>query len=136
MRYSLIICTPKLLEFVSCQLCGKTGSPANSEVSQDELRNSCTWTWTTQNGVNGYTVTGANGNSIFLPAAGYRNGTNLRRSGSYGNYWSSSLNSVDSYNACYLYFCNGHFYSTNDRSYFGHSVRPVCERIGKVKTEK
>ena len=36
-----------------------------------ELINNCTWTWTTQNGVSGYNVEGPNGNSIFLPAAGY-----------------------------------------------------------------
>ena len=36
----------------------------------EELVNECTWTWVTQNGVNGYSVIGPNGNSIFLPAAG------------------------------------------------------------------
>lgn len=35
-----------------------------------ELINYCSWTLTSQNGVNGYKVTGANGNSIFLPAGG------------------------------------------------------------------
>ena len=35
-----------------------------------ELMQYCTWTWTTQNGVNGYLVTASNNNSIFLPAAG------------------------------------------------------------------
>ena len=119
---------PKSFEFVSCQLCGKTGSPANSEVSQDELRNSCTWTWTTQNGVNGYTVTGANGNSIFLPAAGYCNGTHLSSSGSYGYYWSSSLGGSSSNGAYDLYFGSGLY----DWGYcfgrlFGFTVRPVCD---------
>lgn len=37
----------------------------------EELINKCMWTWTTLNGVNGYKVVGLNGNSIFLPAAGY-----------------------------------------------------------------
>ena len=112
MRYSLIFCMPKSLEFVSCQLCGKTGSPANSEVSRDELRNSCTLTWTTQNGVNGYTVTGANGNSIFLPAAGYRYGTNLYGSGSY---------------AYGLYFSSGYYDWGNFYRYYGLTVCPVSE---------
>ena len=35
-----------------------------------ELINYCSWTLTNQNGVSGYKVTGANGNSIFLPAGG------------------------------------------------------------------
>ena len=56
-----------------------------------ELGTSCTWTWTTQNGVNGRLVTASNGNSIFLPAAGQKDGFYLRNAGSDGNYWSSSL---------------------------------------------
>ena len=35
-----------------------------------ELINYCSWTLTTQNGISGYKVIGANGNSIFLPAGG------------------------------------------------------------------
>ena len=41
----------------------------------EELISNCSWTWVTENGVNGYKVTGKKdgytGNSIFLPAAGY-----------------------------------------------------------------
>ena len=60
---------------------------------QRELVNSdnCTWTWTTQNGKNGYKVVSKkNGNSIFLPAAGLRYGTSLSYAGSDGYYWSST----------------------------------------------
>ena len=90
-----------------------------------ELCASCTWTWTTQNGVNGYKVTGTNGNSIFLPAAGYREKTDLKFSESY--YWSSSLNYLSSSSSAWYVF----FYSSNvGRSYGsryrGQSVRPVC----------
>ena len=99
-----------------------------TEAELNELRNNCTWAWATYKGICGYKVTGSNGNSIFFPAAGRRAGTTyLNYSGIFGYYWSSSLNSVDSYNACYLYFCNDRFDSTNDRRYFGHSVRPVCD---------
>lgn len=45
--------------------------PNRAEV--EELIDNCTWTWNTQNGVNGIKVTGTNGNSIFLPAAGVSN---------------------------------------------------------------
>lgn len=65
-----------------------------TKAEQDELTNAnyTTWTWTTQNGVNGYKVTSkTNGNSIFLPAAGYRYYSDLINDGSYGYYWSSSL---------------------------------------------
>ena len=57
----------------------------------EELLDNCTRTWTQQNGVNGTLVTGPNGNTIFLPAAGYRWSGTLRHEGSYGYYWSSLL---------------------------------------------
>ena len=56
-----------------------------------ELIGNTTAVWTTYNGVTGRRFTGTNGNSIFLPAAGYRNGSELRRAVTDGCYWSSSL---------------------------------------------
>ena len=56
-----------------------------------ELMDKTTSQWTTQNGVNGRRFTGANGNSLFLPAAGYLWGSSLKEAGSNGSYWSSSL---------------------------------------------
>ena len=96
---------------------------------QQELIDNCTWTWTTQNGVNGYKVTSkSNGKSIFLPAAGNRYASSLRNAGSGGYYWSSSLdtNSLSNYNAYVLYFYSdlGRLYY---HRYYGHSVRPVCQ---------
>ena len=99
-----------------------------TRAEQDELRNNCTWTWTTQNGVKGYKVTSkTNGNSIFLPAAGYRSSADLYNSGSYGNYLSSSLNEGDSYGAYDLYFYSGSYDWSYDYRFDGFSVRPVCE---------
>ena len=43
--------------------------PTRTEAQ--ELLDNCSWTWVIANGVNGYRVTGTNGNSIFLPAAGF-----------------------------------------------------------------
>ena len=97
-----------------------------TKEEQDELRNNCTWTWITQNGVNGYTVTGPNGNSIFLPAAGYRDDSSLIGAGSYGIYWSSSLNTYYTSDAWYVYFYPSSVYRYYDYRYYGHSVRPVC----------
>ena len=94
---------------------------------QDELRNNCTWEWTTLNGVNGYKVTGPNGNSIFLPAAGYRNGTDVYGRGSYGCCWSGSLNSDYSNNACRLSFRDGSYNWSYDSRCCGRSVRPVSK---------
>ena len=94
---------------------------------QKELFDNCTWTWTTQNGVNGYLVTSKkNGNSIFLPAAGRRLYSELGYAGSYGCYWSSSLNSpYDSLNACFLFFDSNLVGWNGNFRYYGLSVRPV-----------
>jgi uncharacterized repeat protein (TIGR02543 family) len=100
-----------------------------TEEEQYELRNTSytTWTWTTQNGVNGYKVTSKiNGNSIFLPAAGYRSGSDLCSTGSSGDYWSSSLNTNSSYYHAYSLFFNSSNVSISSGSrYYGQSVRPV-----------
>ncbi len=96
---------------------------------QKELYNTdnCTWEWTTQNGVYGRKVTSkSNGNSIFLPAAGYRGNSSLFYDGAFGYYWTSSLYTSSPYYACYLYFDSDH-YDWNHRSrYCGLSVRAVC----------
>ena len=95
---------------------------------QKELLNKCTWTWTTLNGVNGYKVTGPNGNSIFLPAAGFRAGTGAYCRGRYGNYWSSSLLSSSSGGAYCLNFGSGYYdWFSSSHYYGGNSVRPVSE---------
>ena len=98
---------------------------------QKELIDECSWEWTKLNGVNGCRVTGPNGNSIFLPAAGVRDGTELISRVTCGCYWSSSLNG-NGYAAYRLFVNNidiqgmirgmGYY----DR-YIGYSVRPVCE---------
>ena len=70
------------------------GARTPTEDEWNELIQHCTGVWTTQNGVNGYRFTGSNGNSIFLPAAGFRLGTELYGVDGcgFGFYWSSSLN--------------------------------------------
>ncbi len=93
----------------------------------NELRTQCTWTWTTQKGVNGYKVTGPSGASIFLPAAGYRGGSSLNLSGSFGYFWSSTPYESDSYGAYILGFGSVNHYMSHIYRYYGHSVRPVIE---------
>lgn len=56
-----------------------------------ELIDNCSWEWTTMDGVSGFKVTGKNGNSIFLPAAGTMESSWLSGEEVYGYYWSSSL---------------------------------------------
>ena len=92
----------------------------------NELRNSCTWTWTTQNGVNGYKVIGPSGASIFLPAAGFRRGSSLYNAGSSGVYWSSMpTNECD--DAFNLGFNSDSHRLSDGSRYDGCSVRPVLE---------
>ncbi len=94
-------------------------------TEQIELLDNCTWEWTTQNGVNGRKVTGPNGNSIFLPAAGYRYGSSLSSAVSYGYFWSSSLNESHPYGAYMLYFYSGSYDWGYYGRYYGRSVRAV-----------
>lgn len=93
----------------------------------DELVDKCTWQWTSVNGVNGQKVTGPNGNSIFLPAAGRRDGTGVRFRGSDGNYWSGTLHEGYSNRACSLYFNSGDGYWNYGYRSHGRTVRPVTE---------
>lgn len=98
-----------------------------TKAEQDELRANCTWTWESQNGVNGYRVSSkTNSNSIFFPAAGLRWGSYLDGAGSYGSCRSSSLYEDYSNYAFYLDFNSGYVgwnYGSRD---FGHTVRAVC----------
>ena len=92
-----------------------------------ELLNNCTWTWTSQGGHNGYKVTGKNGNSIFLPAAGWRGGSSLNVAGERGDYWSSTPDESDSQLAYHLYFDSGDRFVGWGCRYSGFTVRPVSE---------
>ena len=102
---------------------------------QNELFNNCTCGWTSQNGVTGCVVTGPNGNSIFLPAAGERFGPSLEHVGSHSRYWSSSLIVLGPQSVYYLD-------SNHDRTdwetmgrHHGLSVRPVCTQNSMSQRE-
>ncbi|MBR3852469.1 MAG: PEGA domain-containing protein [Fibrobacter sp.] len=99
--------------------------PTRAEL--EELKNKCTWRWTTQNGVKGYKVTGPNGNHIFLPATGYRNESSLYYAGEDGYYRSSTPYESFSDLAYYLYFRSGGQHVSWLYRYYGLSVRPVSE---------
>ena len=94
-----------------------------------ELRTSCTWTWTGDyngTGVAGQIVTSnINGNSIFLPAAGYRDNDVFGVAGNYGDYWSSSLDTDDPNYAWFVSFSSGYVDRYYYDRYCGRSVRPV-----------
>jgi hypothetical protein len=96
----------------------------------DDLISKCNWEWTTVNGVQGWTITGKDSASIFLPCAGHGDGTSLDFADSRGYYWSSVPYSEYNYFnvAWYLYFYyfySGHHVTEDLYRYFGYSVRPV-----------
>ena len=102
-----------------------------TKAEWQELIDNCTWTWTTQNGINGYKVTsnkaGYTDKFIFLPAAGYRYDCDLVNVGSYGLFWSSSLSEDLSDHAWYLYFYSGYYDFGYGGRLYGQSVRPVLQ---------
>lgn len=106
-----------------------------TKAEQEELHNSCTWTWYSSgnsefNGVAGYKVTsnvsGYTDRFIFLPAAGYRYDMSLYSAGVQGNYWSSTLYTDRPDNARYLSFGSGNLSWSYGGRTDGLSVRPVC----------
>ena len=102
-----------------------TGWRMPTQAEMQELIDNCTVTWTTQSGVNGCLFTGPNGNSMFLPAAGYRLDSELYGAGFNGVYWSSSLYSGN--RAWVLGFYSGSYGVNYDYRDYGQSVRAVCE---------
>ena len=96
----------------------------------EELANSCTFTWTTINGVKGAQFIGPSGGKIFLPAAGGRYGYILDSNGIHAGYWSSIRRPGLSYGAYFLYFNAS---NVNWSTYFdsrrirGFPVRPISK---------
>ena len=129
---------------------GKWQMPTRAMI--EELKSQCYWVWTTTyNGksVNGYIVYKAKNDTdkgakvtsgsspssdydvataphLFLPAAGFRQGSELSNEGLKGYYWSRSLDPFDSKNAYNLHFHSGGVldYCTSSRD-CGFAVRPV-----------
>jgi hypothetical protein len=90
-----------------------------------ELNSNCDSEWTDEDGIAGRRFTSRiNGNSVFFPASGYRDGTGLNLRGSSGVYWSSSLRSqTDGY---YLDFNSGGVGPAGyNYRFYGFSVRAV-----------
>ena len=97
-----------------------------TKAQWEELLNNTTHQWTTRNGVKGRLFTSKkNGQSLFMPAAGYRRDDELRDAGSYGYYWSSSLDTNSPHRACDLGFTLDECDMETDNRYRGFSVRPV-----------
>lgn len=100
-----------------------------TEAEARELKDNCTWEWNIDGPVQGAIVTGPNGNSIFLPGAGFSVDSSVDFYESQGAYWISTPDPSDPlYFSYYLYFyttnyCNLGWFSR----YVGLSVRPVAD---------
>ena len=109
---------------------GKWRMPTDAEWT--ELRENCTWEWTTLNGERGRKVTsnksGYTDKWIFIPAAGYRYDAHFDDATSCGYYWSSSLcDAGNPYNAWYVFFDFDGVYRYGTLRSDGISVRPVYD---------
>ena len=89
-----------------------------------ELVNSCSWQWTQKNGVIGHLLTGPNGNTMFLPAAGNRQKQHHHDDGM-GCYLSRILNSDLPRYSCGLYLGPAGWTWGYGTRYYGQTVRAV-----------
>lgn len=97
-----------------------------------ELSSKCMWTWvdSTSYKTCGYHIVGPNGQSIFLPAAGYCQSDSIYRQETFGCYWTSSLYSgtYKSYNSYGFSFSQKGKNCYDDKRFYGQSIRPVANR--------
>lgn len=110
---------------------GRWRMPTESEFR--ELIDNCTWTWTTQNNINGYLITsnkvGFTDRTIFLPAAGQHGETVVDMDGECGFYWSSSIDQYEHSCSKEIYFLNSEYTIRHESRCVGNTVRPVFSDI-------
>ena len=110
---------------------GKWRMPTRKECA--ELEEICTWQWKQYNGVKGYLVTGPNGNSIFLPAAGFKKEKEILEVGIRGFYLSNTLMKAKTDYHTYSPYVLIAKWGTESKYWWGRSryygipVRPVCK---------
>lgn len=115
-------------------VCTRFGGRTPTLSDFNELIANTTAEWTTVDGVAGYTFTASNGNSIFLPAAGYREGDDVTGEGELGWYWSGSINANSTDYAYMLNFDSGSASWNSAERYLGLCVRPVLD-VSPLYTE-
>ena len=91
-----------------------------------ELKDYCSWVWTSVNGQCGYRVS-AYGNSIFIPASGYMRDANHYESNLSGFYWARESSSSNTLMAYGLYINESDFLWGNRSRYTGRSIRPTLQ---------
>ncbi len=113
-----------------------TGARIPSKAEWQELIDNCIWKWTFQDGVSGYLLTskvkGYEGNSIFIPAAGYWKDDHVEDLSYFGRYWTStSVNSPYAQTAYSIYFQEGNIRWKADKKEYGNSMRMVMPLSGR-----
>ncbi len=99
--------------------------PTRAELQ--ELKDDCTITEKTQDNVKGLTVTGPNGNSIFLPYGGRHNGSQYEYVGVGCHLWTKSRNESDPNQAPRFLWDSNYETIDNASRYLGHNIRPVSK---------
>ncbi|MCR4921717.1 MAG: hypothetical protein K5945_08450 [Bacteroidaceae bacterium] len=101
------------------KMLGKVGWTVPTAANVQELIDKCTWAREAE----GYRVTGPNGNSIFMPFTGFREGSSLSYPNELGFYWTS-----DSAQA--LRIDNAGTPTVKEATgYFGMAIRPVMSPL-------
>lgn len=97
-----------------------------TKEDMEELVEECEWEWKGQNGMLGWNVTGNNGNSIFLPAAGAASAYRIAGVNELGRYWTSSRDTSDgfAYNLRFKEFTDT-IIIVGDTRFYGRTIRPV-----------
>ncbi len=99
-----------------------------SEEQMQELLEECEWKWTQSEGHKGYELKGKNGNTIFLPAAGWICSTQPDYQNMYGYYWTANRTISNSQFARSLQFPkNGKGIIGNGYLYYGRSIRAIYQ---------
>ena len=107
---------------------GSWRMPTRAEFRELLYEVNCTWTWATLDGHDGYKVRSKKtGNSIFLPATGWRYGTSLKYAGEYGGYWGSTPFEGRPQRAVGLFFISCYRCTRWDDRSVGLPVRPVID---------
>lgn len=120
-------------EYDAAQINWETPWKIPSKEDIEELKKECNWTWGTIGKINGFKVSGPNGKSVFLPAAGYNSGENISdASGSLyserGHYWGATM--IGTYYGYCLNFDRDDGFKWDDGhgyKFWGYTVRPILK---------
>lgn len=107
----------------------KWGEPWRMPTEEEygELIDLCEWKFTSYNDVNGYLVTGPNEQTIFIIAAGFKQGGTPEYIGEYGDYWSSTVVPELIGAACSLGYSSKSYGRRRYARYVGRTIRPVTD---------